>query len=230
MVVTQRAGELPEISPAPGMLEVVRQFVNTLDIESGTDELDSPRALLGWLGKSGLGGIGGDAHAGGRPVTEADLALAISLREALRGVLSWHVTAGNEPGASASPDRRGGRAGTDNPEPPLRPSLPSRRSRRTAQGRRPTADTFRDQRQGAGRGGAGRLRSDPGSGADPADRGGSCHHRDLGPAQGLQCSGLPVGLLRPLPHPDRMLVLDARLRLSREVPRLPAPRGRACAG
>jgi predicted RNA-binding Zn ribbon-like protein len=111
MVVTQRAGELPEISPAPGMLEVVRQFVNTLDIESGTDELDSPGALLGWLGKSGLGGPGGDEHAGGGPATEADLALAISLREALRGVLSWHVTAGNEPGASASPDRRFGRAG-----------------------------------------------------------------------------------------------------------------------
>jgi predicted RNA-binding Zn ribbon-like protein len=111
MVVTQRAGELPEISPAPGMLEVVRQFVNTLDIESGTDELDSPGALLGWLGKSGLGGPGGDEHAGGGPATEADLALAISLREALRGVLSWHVTAGNEPGASASPDRCCGRAG-----------------------------------------------------------------------------------------------------------------------
>jgi predicted RNA-binding Zn ribbon-like protein len=111
MVVTQRAGELPEISPAPGMLEVVRQFVNTLDIESGTDELDSPGALLGWLGKSGLGGPGGDEHAGGGPATEADLALAISLREALRGVLSWHVTAGNEPGASASPHGCCGRAG-----------------------------------------------------------------------------------------------------------------------
>ena len=102
MVVMQRAGELPEISPAPGMLEIVRQFVNTLDIESGTDELDSPGALLGWLGKSGLGGPGRDAHPGG-PVTEADLALAVSLREALRGVLSWHVTAGNEPDGRAGP-------------------------------------------------------------------------------------------------------------------------------
>ena len=109
MVVMQRASELPEISPAPGMLEIVRQFVNTLDIESGTDELDSPGALLGWLDKSGLGGLGRDAHPGG-PVTEADLALAVSLREALRGVLSWHVTAGNEPDGSASPDRAGGRA------------------------------------------------------------------------------------------------------------------------
>jgi predicted RNA-binding Zn ribbon-like protein len=105
MVVMQRAGELPEISPAPGKLEIVRQFVNTLDIESGTDELDSPGALLGWLGKSGLAGPGRDAHAGG-PVTEADLRLAVSLREALRGVLSWHVTAGGV----ASPDRAGGPA------------------------------------------------------------------------------------------------------------------------
>ncbi len=94
MVVMQRVSELPEISPAPGMLEIVRQFVNTLDIESGTDELDSPGALLGWLCKSGLGGLRRDAHAGGGPVTEADLALAISLREALRGVLSWHVRPG----------------------------------------------------------------------------------------------------------------------------------------
>jgi predicted RNA-binding Zn ribbon-like protein len=110
MVVMQRASQLPEISPAPGMLEIVRQFVNTLDIESGTDELDSPGALLGWLDKSGLSGLGRDAHPGG-PVTEADLALAVSLREALRGVLSWHVMAGNEPDGPASPDRAGGRAG-----------------------------------------------------------------------------------------------------------------------
>ena len=108
MVVMQRAGELPEISPAPGMLEIVRQFVNTLDIESGTDELGSPGALLGWLGESGLGGPGRDAHAGGR-VTEADLSLAVSLREALRGVLSWHVT-GSESDGMASPDRAHGPA------------------------------------------------------------------------------------------------------------------------
>jgi predicted RNA-binding Zn ribbon-like protein len=105
MVVMQRAGELPEISPAPGKLEIVRQFVNTLDIESGTDDLGSPGALLGWLGESGLGGPGRDAHAGGR-VTEADLRLAVSLREALRGVLSWHVTAGGV----ASADRAHGPA------------------------------------------------------------------------------------------------------------------------
>jgi predicted RNA-binding Zn ribbon-like protein len=109
MVVMQRASELPEISPAPGQLEIVRQFVNTLDIESGTDELDSPGGLLGWLDESGLGGLGRDA-AGGGPVTETDLRLAVSLREALRGVLSWHVTAGGAPDGAASPDRAHGPA------------------------------------------------------------------------------------------------------------------------
>jgi predicted RNA-binding Zn ribbon-like protein len=102
MVVMQRAGELPEVSPAPGKLEIVRRFVNTLDIESGTDELDSPGVLLGWLGESGLGSAGQGASAGGR-VTEADLRLAVSLREALRGVLSWHVTPGGAPAGTASP-------------------------------------------------------------------------------------------------------------------------------
>ena len=116
MVVMQRAGELPEISPAPGKLEIVRQFVNTLDIERGTDELDSPGALLGWLNESGLGGPGQDGHAA-PPVTEADLKLAVALREALRGVLSSHVTPGSgpdgtaQPGGTGSPDRAAGPAG-----------------------------------------------------------------------------------------------------------------------
>ena len=52
MVVMQRTAELPGMSPAPGELEIVRRFVNTLDIESGTDELASPGALLGWLRES----------------------------------------------------------------------------------------------------------------------------------------------------------------------------------
>jgi predicted RNA-binding Zn ribbon-like protein len=99
MVVMQRGAELPEISPAPGELEIVRRFVNTLDIESDTDELDSPRALLGWLSESGLAGPGQDTQAG-EPVTEADLRRATALREALRGVLSCHGA--STPGAAAA--------------------------------------------------------------------------------------------------------------------------------
>jgi predicted RNA-binding Zn ribbon-like protein len=99
MVVMQRTAELPEVSPAPGELEIVRRFVNTLDIESGTDGLDSPGALLGWLRESGLAGPGQDRQAGG-PVTEADLRRAVVLREALRGVLSCHGA--NAPWAAAA--------------------------------------------------------------------------------------------------------------------------------
>ncbi len=112
MVVMERTAELPEISPAPGELEIVRRFVNTLDMESGTDELDSPAALLGWLRDSrlrdsGLAGPDPDTRAG-EPVTDADLTRAVALREALRGVLISHVTASRPQYSAASPDRTGG--------------------------------------------------------------------------------------------------------------------------
>lgn len=35
--------------PAPGRLETVRAFINTLDIEAGTDALSTPAGLLAWL-------------------------------------------------------------------------------------------------------------------------------------------------------------------------------------
>ena len=35
--------------PAPGDLEAVRAFVNTLDVEDGVDQLDTPDALREWL-------------------------------------------------------------------------------------------------------------------------------------------------------------------------------------
>ena len=64
---------------APGDLELVRLFVNTLDVESGADELASPEALLGWLGERGLA-------PGGR-ASGADLHNGRRLREAMRGLL-----------------------------------------------------------------------------------------------------------------------------------------------
>ncbi|HEU5419241.1 MAG TPA: CGNR zinc finger domain-containing protein, partial [Streptosporangiaceae bacterium] len=76
-------GDPEGISPAPGELEKVRAFVNTRDIEQGTDELTSPAALGAWLDQHGLA-------AGGR-ITRADLVLALELREALRGVLRSHA-------------------------------------------------------------------------------------------------------------------------------------------
>jgi len=88
MVVTDASGRAAReqtIGPAPGRLEHVRAFVNTLDIEAGTDELSSPAALTRWLWARDL--IGSPQG----QVTEDDLKQAISMREALREVLLVHV-------------------------------------------------------------------------------------------------------------------------------------------
>src|ERR671939_431035 len=39
---------------APGELELVRQFINTRDIEKGSDEFHSPDSLLGWFARMNL--------------------------------------------------------------------------------------------------------------------------------------------------------------------------------
>ncbi len=68
---------------APGELEIIRAFVNTIDIEDGTEELASPAALANWLETHGLAAPPLDA----RP---ADLARARELREAIRAILLAH--------------------------------------------------------------------------------------------------------------------------------------------
>jgi predicted RNA-binding Zn ribbon-like protein len=88
-------GDPEGITPAPGELERVRAFVNSRDIEERTDELTSPAALAAWLDQQGLASRG--------RISQADLALAIELREALRGVLRSHVSPGSHPaGADAT--------------------------------------------------------------------------------------------------------------------------------
>ena len=64
---------------APGELERVRDFVNTLDVETGVDALSSPDALRTWLESHGLGPA--------RGATRADLVAARRLREAIRALL-----------------------------------------------------------------------------------------------------------------------------------------------
>src|SRR5215217_6851193 len=64
---------------APGELELVRRFVNTRDIEEGSDELESPDALLTCLaGMSVLDEATAD---------EKDLERALALREGIRALL-----------------------------------------------------------------------------------------------------------------------------------------------
>jgi predicted RNA-binding Zn ribbon-like protein len=65
---------------APGALELVQRFVNSIDLESGEDEFGSPDQLRAWLAERHL--IAADAR-----VTRADLNRAIDVREGLRSLL-----------------------------------------------------------------------------------------------------------------------------------------------
>jgi predicted RNA-binding Zn ribbon-like protein len=58
-------------------LELIREFVNTVDLEEEREDLDSAAALQRWLAAHGL--VSESAHAVG-----ADLRAALTLREALR--------------------------------------------------------------------------------------------------------------------------------------------------
>ena len=66
---------------APGKLELVRQFINTRDIEEGSDELHSPDSLLGWF--AGMELLDED----GATADETDLERAVALREGIRSLL-----------------------------------------------------------------------------------------------------------------------------------------------
>ncbi len=72
---------MPGRLPAPGDLALVQAFVNTLDIEAGRDDLRNVAALRDWLADQGL--LEREPDLG-----PADLRRALSLREALRELLS----------------------------------------------------------------------------------------------------------------------------------------------
>src|ERR1700722_6478709 len=108
MMVTQAvdvidaSGHGAPSSPAPGQLEKIRPFVNTLDLEAGSDALTTPAALTAWLAAHDLlsNGAGGTASA-------AEVAQAVALREAFRAVLITHVQpAQDEPGVPPVPALR----------------------------------------------------------------------------------------------------------------------------
>ena len=66
--------------PAPGELELVRDLLNTVDLEHGGDELAKPEGVRAWLADHGL------LARGGR-VTPAGAERVRRLREALRALL-----------------------------------------------------------------------------------------------------------------------------------------------
>ena len=75
---------------APGRLEQVREFVNTLDLNPGLEELREPHDLRDWLIAHGL--APNDLR-----VSRAELRRAIELREALRAILVSHTDGGHAP-------------------------------------------------------------------------------------------------------------------------------------
>ena len=71
------AGRRP---PAPGRLELLRTFINSVDLESGEDDFASVEALREWLDSRSL-------LPPGTSLTEADRAATVAFRETVREVL-----------------------------------------------------------------------------------------------------------------------------------------------
>jgi predicted RNA-binding Zn ribbon-like protein len=92
-------------NPAPGPLEAVRAFVNTLDIDHAVELLSTPAELVAWLAEHDL--LDG---AEGARATAADLRRATQLREALRAHLLSHHGQELPAGAVATLDAASRRA------------------------------------------------------------------------------------------------------------------------
>ncbi|QKW34872.1 CGNR zinc finger domain-containing protein [Actinomadura sp. NAK00032] len=74
---------MTDAHPAPDPALLLADFVNTLDIDSGTDGFAAPAGLAAWLAERGLVPAGTAAG-------DADLRAATALREGLRDAMSAH--------------------------------------------------------------------------------------------------------------------------------------------
>ncbi|MFZ0042512.1 MAG: CGNR zinc finger domain-containing protein [Solirubrobacteraceae bacterium] len=86
-------------TPPPHDLQLVIDFVNTLDVDEGTEALGTTAGLGDWLRDRGL-----YAESSSDP-TDSELAEAIELREALRAVLLAHNQGEHDPKATATLER-----------------------------------------------------------------------------------------------------------------------------
>jgi predicted RNA-binding Zn ribbon-like protein len=87
-------------SPAPEPLRLVQAFVNTLDIENGVEELDSPGALAEVLDR--IGGLPAGAQLG-----DDELRTAVRTREALRALALANSGVSIDPDSLAELERAG---------------------------------------------------------------------------------------------------------------------------
>lgn len=84
MTIETEIPEPPKRNAAPERLELVREFVNTLDVEEQVDSLAGPSELKAWLAEKRL-------LRRQEGVTETDHQQALDFREALREILSGHT-------------------------------------------------------------------------------------------------------------------------------------------
>jgi predicted RNA-binding Zn ribbon-like protein len=84
-------------------LETVRRLVNTVDPDTGADDLETPAALVAWLAERGV-------IASGTIATQPELARACALREALRELLFANAGGDAAPGAVETLDRQARRS------------------------------------------------------------------------------------------------------------------------
>jgi predicted RNA-binding Zn ribbon-like protein len=94
----------PERKAAPGELELVRNFVNTVDFEDDEEDLGTPDQLRDWLTERRL-------MEPDEPVTEGDLRRAIDVREGLRALLLANNGSPFDEAAVERLDRAASRAG-----------------------------------------------------------------------------------------------------------------------
>ena len=94
----------PERKEAPGELELVRNFVNTLDVEDQEEDLGSLEQLRDWL-------VERELMDAGDPITDGDLRRAIDVREGLRAILLANNGSPYDEGAIERLDRAASRAG-----------------------------------------------------------------------------------------------------------------------
>ena len=87
-LVSPPASDAGRRPPAPGRLELVRTFLNSVDLESREDDFSTPASLADWLVERSL--LPRDARLG-----PADLEEAIEFRETLRDVLESNAGHGD---------------------------------------------------------------------------------------------------------------------------------------
>jgi len=93
-----------DTEPAPpGDLELVQQFVNSIDFETGEDELADPASAVAWLRAHGLA-ADGDAFGA------TDVARVVAFREGLRTLLLSHHGEDVDAGAIAALEAAGAEA------------------------------------------------------------------------------------------------------------------------